>query len=361
MSKLVHSNPKTRRTRRRSFGRTSGSGSKSRSKRLFEVLENRFLLNADVSAAPEPTPLLEVNDRLLDVGLNIAVEAVEYYTIGEGRPADRVLQQPYRWVPDDPLRFAQGNDITYLVDLSEGQTASGLTAQQTEAAIDSAMSTWDGARSLRQVDIVKRPDPGADPDIYDWLVAPAYDGQGNPAPGQFGELGFPYYADIVHAGWLPKAYFDALEPGGGESILGFSVTFVWIDDQGFPTDINGDNYLDTALNEVYYNDNFGDPNGTLPALPWGIDVPLPGIDVETVALHESGHSLGADHFGPPPSAVMNPVYAGIRHSPSPSDLAAMAAVWQSWDAPSRSHAPHLSKHDTTSVDWPDAYRHWASL
>jgi hypothetical protein len=325
-----------------------GSGSKSRSKRLFEVLEPRFLLNADISAAPEPTPLLEINDRLLDTGLNIAVEAVEYYTIGEGRPDDRVLRQPYRWVPYDPFRLAQGNDITYLVDQSEGETASGLTAQQTEEAIDSAMSTWDGARSLRRVDIVKRPDPGADPDIYDWLVAPAYDGQGDPAPGEFGELGFSFYADIVHAGWLPKEYFDAVEPSGGENILAFSVTFIWVDDQGFPTDINGDNYLDTALNEVYYNDNFGDPNGTLPNIPWGIDVPLPGIDVETVALHESGHSLGADHFGPSPSAVMNPVYAGIRHSPSPSDLAAMAAVWQSWDAPSRSHAGSFGSSRATS-------------
>jgi hypothetical protein len=66
--------------------------------------------------------------------------------------------------------------------------------------------------------------------------------------------------------------------------------------------------MDTALNEVYYNDNFGDPDGTSPDNPWVIDEELPGIDVETVALHESGHSLCVGHFGPPPKAVMNPVH-----------------------------------------------------
>jgi hypothetical protein len=64
--------------------------------------------------------------------------------------------------------------------------------------------------------------------------------------------------------------------------------------------------------------------------PWGINVALPGIDVETVALHENGHSLGIGHFGPPPAAVMNPVYAGIRHSPLAVDSAGMCSVWASW-------------------------------
>ena len=109
------------------------------------------------------------------------------------------------------------------------------------------------------------------------------------------------------------------------------MTFIFVDpDTGEPTDINGDNRLDTALNEVYYNNNFGNPAGDRAGNPWGIDVLLPGIDVETVALHENGHSLGIGHFGPPPPAVMNPVYAGIRHSPLPVDSAGMCSVWRSW-------------------------------
>ncbi|MFB3042414.1 MAG: matrixin family metalloprotease, partial [Candidatus Poribacteria bacterium] len=95
-------------------------------------------------------------------------------------------------------------------------------------------------------------------------------------------------------------------------------------------DINGDNYLDTALNEVYYNDTVGAKNEPRAGFPWGINVQLPGIDVETVAFHENGHSLGIGHFGPPPDAVMNPVYAGIRQSLFPEDHASMATVWASW-------------------------------
>jgi len=110
----------------------------------------------------------------------------------------------------------------------------------------------------------------------------------------------------------------------------FSVGAVLFNNEGNPTDINGDNNLDTALNEVYYNDNFGNPGGSRPGNPWGINILLPGIDVETVGLHENGHSLGIGHFGPPPDAVMNPVYAGIRHSPLSVDDAGMCAVWGSW-------------------------------
>lgn len=81
------------------------------------------------------------------------------------------------------------------------------------------------------------------------------------------------------------------------------------------------------------NDNFGNPSGDRAGNPWSINVALPGIEVETVALHENGHSLGIGHFGPPPDAVLNPVYAGIRHSPLPADPAGMTAVWGSWPNP----------------------------
>ena len=144
-------------------------------------------------------------------------------------------------------------------------------------------------------------------------------------------FGDPFLADIVNAGWLPRAYFEAVGgPGGGRGILAFSVTFIFVDGSGNPTDINGDNYLDTALNEVYYNDTFGDSSDDRVGNPWGINIPLPGIDVQTVVLHENGHSLEVGHFGPPPDAVMNPVFAGIRQSLFPIDQAGMCIVWRSW-------------------------------
>lgn len=258
----------------------------------------------------------KINEQLAAQGLNIAVEALEYFTVGKSRPSDRIHQKPFRWVPNDPRRSAQGNDITYLVDQSDGMTANGLTNAQTEAAIDRAFATWSREKALKKVHIVKVKYDGGDPDIYD-----SFYGSGG--------SGKPFKADIVNAGWLPRAFFEAVVPSGGTTISSFSVTFIFTDSEGNPTDINGDHYMDTALNEVYYNDTFGDPVGRKNS-PWGINMELPGIDIETAALHENGHSLGLGHFGPPPVALMNPVYEGIRQSPLKTDHAGLSAIWRSW-------------------------------
>jgi len=292
---------------------------------LFVLWAALALLVPMAALAQEGDPatlalMRQMNGQLQALGIkNIAVEQIEFFTIGQGRPLNRLHQTGSRWVAGDPRRLADGDNITYLVDQSDGATTSGLTSAQTEAAIDRALATWNNQEDcLRQVDIVKRPDPGADPDIIDFLFG-------------VGGLGFPFYADIVDAGWYPRALFDAIGgPGGGDGILAFSVSFVFTDDDGNPTDVNGDNFLDVSLNEVYYNDHFGTPGGIRSGNPWVIDSGFPGIDVETIALHENGHSLDLRHFGPPPVAVMNPVYAGIKHEPLPVDHAGMCTVWSSW-------------------------------
>ncbi|MFX0150679.1 MAG: hypothetical protein ACFFAJ_07875 [Candidatus Hodarchaeota archaeon] len=270
-----------------------------------------------VSAAagdPEIIALMNrINSDLAEMGMDMRIGMIELYTIGRGRPANRIHQSGHRWMADDDWRVAQEDDITYLVDWTHGWTSSGLTPAQTEAAIDRSMTTWNGLHAMRKMDIVKRPwAPIWDPTIFDELIPPYVDP--DPRPG------YPFFADIVHAGWFPRDLFDALVPGGGDFILGFSVTFWWLDEEGNDVDKNGDNYIDTALNEVYFNDNFF----------WGIDMELPSYDVETVSLHEFGHSLCIGHFGPPPVALMNPVYSGIIHSPYPTDEAGMKAIWSSW-------------------------------
>lgn len=259
-----------------------------------------------------------INAELAARGLNIRANAIQFFTIGEGRPNARILQQEFRWVPNDPRRAASGTNLTYIVDQSGGSTASGLTNADTEAAIDRAMATWNAEQCLRKVGLVKRADPGTDITIFDAFFG-------------FGGFGNPFAADIVNAGWLPREYFEAVGgPGGGRGILAFSVSFIFVNTDGSPSDINNDRYLDTALNEVYYNNTFGDPSNDRAGNPWGINVPLPGIDVETVALHENGHSLGHGHFGPPPSAVMNPRYAGIMQSPESTDISALCALYNKW-------------------------------
>ena len=49
-----------------------------------------------------------------------------------------------------------------------------------------------------------------------------------------------------------------------------------------------------------------------------------------VALHELGHALGIGHIGPPLTAIMNPIYAGVRTDLAPLDHAALCSVWGSW-------------------------------
>jgi hypothetical protein len=259
-----------------------------------------------------------INAQLRAQGIAMQIASIEFFTIGQGRPSARILQQPFRWVPNDPRRIADGDNLTYVVDQSGGATASGLTNAQTEAAIDAAFGVWSAEQCLRNVALIKRADGGGDYTIYDFFYG-------------FGGFGDYLYADIVNAGWYPRAYFEAVGgPGGGRGILAFSVTFVWTDDDGNPVDANNDGYLDTALNEVYYNNTFGQAGTDRVGNPWVINGPLPGIDVQTVAFHENGHSLGVGHFGPPPTAVMNPVYGGVRHSPYATDHAGMCTIYSKW-------------------------------
>ena len=288
------------------------------------VIAGLVALSGDSLLAKEDSDMVKklkkVNAALKAKGLSVAIAEIEYFTIGKKRPADRILQQPFRWVAKDARRSAQGEDITYIVDQSDGATASGLTNAQTEPAITRSMTTWDKTQALRKVDLEKRVDGGGDYDIFDSFFG-------------YGSFGNPFAADIVFAGWLPRAFFEAVGgPGGGDGILAFSVTFVFTDDDtGEPTDINGDKFLDTALNEVYFNDTFGTPGELRAGNPWKIDAASgPDIDVETVSLHESGHSLGIGHFGPPPSALMNPRYSGLQQSPLATDQAAMRTIWSRW-------------------------------
>lgn len=239
--------------------------------------------------------------------MDLRVEQVDVLTVGQGRASARLHRQPFRWVAGDPRRMAEGTNLTYLVDLSDG--AGSLSAAAAEAAIDRAMATWGSDSCMRKLAMVKRAAAaGSDPDIFDSRFG-------------YGDFGDYRAADIVHAGWLPAGYFERVTgPGGAETVVAFSVTFIYVDHEGRPTDLDGDGHLDTAHNEIYYNQGFS----------WLAGGNGSGMDVQSVALHEVGHSLGIGHIGPPPTSVMNPVYAGVRSSLEPLDHAAVCSVWASW-------------------------------
>ncbi|HEX6904791.1 MAG TPA: matrixin family metalloprotease [Thermoanaerobaculia bacterium] len=239
--------------------------------------------------------------------MDLRVEQIEMLTIGNGRLTSRLHRQPFHWVAGDWRREADGDKLTYLVDLADGLGSTGMDPAATEAAIDRAVASWKADVCLNKVSMVKRTAGGSDPDIFD---------------GLFGHGGVGNYrtADIVHAGWLPPDFFERVSgPGSGAEVVALSVTFIYVTRDGQPTDFDNDRRLDTAHSEIYYNQGFSWLAGTAHSM-----------DVESVALHEFGHALGLGHIGSPLSAVMNPIYNGTRSALEPLDHAALCQVWASW-------------------------------
>lgn len=240
---------------------------------------------------------------------------------------NRTHQISSLFVAGDPRRG--GSDaISYLVDQSDGTALAFanptgnavvvLPNAVTEARIDASMARWDDSPHCPGPPVVKVADNGTDPDLVDGLVF------GDPS-----RIGTPQ-ADITHAGWLPPAFFNALAPpNGAASILGVTLTFVFVDGLGNPTDIDHDGTADTAFREIYYNRGFGWSEG--PSRPRG-------IDIKSVATHESGHGFGLGHFGKvfidnqgrikfAPRAVMNAVYISPFAELAGTDNASFCSIW----------------------------------
>ena len=86
-------------------------------KRILIGMVPILLLASPLSIAQEGDPAVlaqmeQINVELAARGMNIQVAEIRFFTIGAGRPTNRILQQPFRWVPNDPRRAAQGDDIT---------------------------------------------------------------------------------------------------------------------------------------------------------------------------------------------------------------------------------------------------------
>ncbi|MGH7571371.1 MAG: hypothetical protein ACREMK_05955 [Gemmatimonadota bacterium] len=270
----------------------------------------------------------DINAQLEAKGANFRVAMAEYVTHEKSDELGQVIfakdrgnrRLVFDFVPADPLRGNRVN-ITYVVDLADGTTANGLTAAETEGAIDNAMATWD-AQTCSDLQMTKNPSLNFDVGVVQAIL------------GFGGIPAFLAFADVIHAGWLPGAFFEALRPGGATEILGITFTIIFVDGAGNPVDRDGNGRGDAAFREIYYNDNFG----------WGIDVPgfFPVFDVETVALHEAGHGISQGHFGKifrtiangklhfSPVAVMNAAVFGQKQELLGTDVGGHCNNWANW-------------------------------
>jgi hypothetical protein len=271
------------------------------------------------SAAPAaPVRSLDrINPRLAALGLPYRLARVEWIT-DSGKLGQVILfndrgngQFPSHWVPFDPDRSGLA-DIFTIIDGADGATSSGLTEAETTAAIERAFQSWEDV----QCSTIPITNLGSVP--IDLGVVQALTGLG----GTLAVL-----ADITHAGFVPQAFFDLFFPVS-DVVIAATFTFDFLGGSGNPTDINNDGKADTAFRETYYND----------ARDWAIDDDL---DVETAALHETGHGLSQAHFGRltyvesngtfhfSPRAVMNAGYTGIQQLTG-HDVANHCSIWSSW-------------------------------
>lgn len=247
------------------------------------------------------------------------------------------------WVPGDPRRGSRTN-ITVLVDdfdvTANANSGNTLALGEDVAAYHSVNATWDGV-SCSTIPITDLGDSGSDIGFVEFLVDAAF-GTG------FGG-GPPFTADVIHAGMLSPLFFDAIEcgvvgSGCGANILGATFTFIFIGPPN-PTDIDKNRKTDTAIREIYYNEDF----------PWANnpnDVTFDGtVDLESVALHEMGHGLSQAHFGEGffqdrnhdgivpnapneiitvPSAIMNAAHTVAHRTVTDSDKGGHCSNWGAW-------------------------------
>ncbi|MDX1546159.1 MAG: hypothetical protein R3247_04190 [Rhodothermales bacterium] len=257
----------------------------------------------------------EMNAALESGGYDVRMESVTYYT--ESEEAGNTVffsdvgnkQLGSHFVPGDVRRAwsaSGGNAITWASDTAQGDAGPGLGA--TQAAIASAMATWnaESCSNLSLTDV----SPGGDIGFLEFLLTGG--ASGSPIPA----------ADVVQGGFGTAV--DALLP---PPIIAAAFTFIFTGGG----DINNDGKVDTALREIYYTMNF----------PWSIGG-VGGIDVETVALHETGHGLSQAHFGKlkqttsngkfhfAPRAVMNAGYTGAQQTLAGTDNGGHCSIWGSW-------------------------------
>ncbi len=282
-----------------------------------------LVLAAPATGSMNKTRVLERNGQTIYVSRDVGKQAF-----------------PVDWVEHDPRRHGEdGLVLYYRIDRTE--LPPGISWDDTEAAIDSAVATFNAQACGRNLQLVRLP---SDPDDDLGHMQHRVGLGGSPTP----------QADLTFAGWVPDEFFTA---AGYPGALGLTVPAAWdattgdqvwggldvLDPDADLADHDGDGDRDLFAMEMYFTSNFDyvvdddDLANTLFV-----------IDVESIVLHELGHALGMDHFGrydvvfdedgnfvdvvvnPNSVTVMNTANYYVKRDLAGADRASFCGIYGDW-------------------------------
>ena len=238
------------------------------------------------------------------------------------------------WVAGDPRRdgrigvtwaFGSSRPSLPFTRNPDGSNLHQVPLAELEPQIQEALTAWSGESCLAAPITKVAVAPNTDPDQLDEYF------RGLPTSANYVQP-----ADIVEAGWQPSGFFTNIAGASGNSIIGITFTFHYIDDAGNPTDIDHNGKFDTALAEIFYNTRFA----------WGNSQAANVVDFYSIITHETGHAMGLAHFGKvfvtkkdaadgtqitdikyAPKAMMNAVYVTGRSEIAGTDNSSFCQIW----------------------------------
>lgn len=279
-----------------------------------------------------------INARLAAAGSTKRLDEAYFFTAGRGVDPFRRLRTGSRW--NDPTA------VTYMIEPDFTATFDPV-ATPTQLH-DAVKRSWERYNLVENIvlHLDELPFNNLNNDFLDGIVT---DVSGNcidivdtssPSVKDYdpvtGEIDFEPAADNIFGGFVQAKYFeDCL---GDPDILG--VTWSFSDEDGALGE-GTDGYRDRIYTEMFYNANY--PFTLSKAVYLDFNAPT---DLETVATHEAGHTVGLGHFGGPnanqpfklqpngrvfdPEALMNPYYlGGEKRELLKTDIAALRALYAS--------------------------------
>ena len=298
--------------------------------------------SSDESVAVSPF-LAELDAELEAAGSNVRVTKAELLVDGntwDGSSTVIIANNRSRglsseWVAGDPRRdgrvgvtwaFGSSHPSLPVTRNPNGSGARYVSLAQLDTQLQEGIAAWrDVTCSSAPITRVSIP-MGTDPDYLD-----DYFRVHRPSAT------YAQPADIVVSGWEPAAFFTAIAGPSGNSIIGVTFTFHFVDAAGQATDIDSDGKYDEALAEIYYNTRFW----------WGNQAPNV-VDFFSIITHETGHAMGLAHFGKvfvtqkdaadgiqiadikyAPKAMMNAVYVTGRSEIAGTDNSSFCQIWAS--------------------------------